>query len=97
MEDRPQAGPKQASEAAVRIIAELCDTCAFMSLRDRRQAANIVDSEIRPLIEALRKLRNEAKAILAVSDPSICGVTNIRCLESRITEADAVISRARGV
>jgi hypothetical protein len=48
------------------------------------------------LCDALYRLVNEATGFLAMADPEIHGITNMRVMERRIEEARAVLAQAEG-
>lgn len=49
-------------------------------------------AEVAELVEALRKLSNEADGMVEMARPCI-GNTNVQCLKLRIAEADALLAR----
>jgi hypothetical protein len=51
------------------------------------------------MLEALKRLRNEASAILSLAAcelKEVVGHTNLKCFDNRIDEADVVIAKAEG-
>jgi hypothetical protein len=61
-----------------------------------RQDCIRLAEERREMLEALRKLANEARGFLGMANPDDHGVTNMRVLQERIEMADAAIAHTKG-